>query len=687
MEIHPLLNDIVCLDYESIEIQPDGSTQGSTEAYRDNFRVDSAAFTWVEEGALKSKFVAGEDAVREALMPLQGKKLLVFNAQFETLVTLCRYPDLKLNITMDAQRLVQVYDNGGDKNAFETIIIEPEDIDDETVVKRAPLAGFGLVKSMKRIMHEESHKEEAHAWIRANCGVKKGKEGAFLDKLPADILERYNIGDTEATFRLANFILHAFDKMGYDFQTDHTLYLGAARRIAESKKLGIPCDRVSLRKYADETHAEMDKISLDFITQHTEPIKGVVRQLKLERIRKLKTLKGRKKYLRKGAKNKDWPKLTFNPGSGRQLAMLFVDVLKIEPFFFTEKGSPSTKASHLYQYGAGGKMLEKRKKRQIVVKQAEAIIEKTSYDGRLHIDLRAVGTVTGRFAGSGGVNVQALSRRDPGLMTTLLPDPGYIFVSIDATGGEPTVLTQYTKDFYYRYFCFDGVGKKPYYDGDVLMIDDIYLGFASVCDLFSAELRKVFDTWTYQGRSFADQWTIDPEKCKDALKSLRKNAKWIALAMGYGLGPKTLYKKGIEAGLKVTTKLCRQAFQAYWSLFAGIKGYATRLEEHTELHGWFQNDFGYRFVPTEKRKSFNGMIQSSVSSIFHWYSDLVEIKAPYSRYVTTIHDENIYQIPKDLVETFRQDVLEVADHMNEQLQWDVKLRFGYAVGDNLFTAK
>lgn len=159
------------------------------------------------------------------------------------------------------------------------------------------------------------------------------------------------------------------------------------------------------------------------------------------------------------------------------------------------------------------------------------------------------------------------------------------------------------------------------------------------------------------------------------------------LAFGYGLGPKGLYNKAIEAGLKVTPRLCKDSYAAYWSLFNGIKAYCRQLEAHVESEGWFENPFGYRFAPTESRKAFNGMVQSSVSGLFNWYSDLLAAEFPSARYLTTIHDENLYACPKDKVAEFKEAQNRVAKAINDQLQWSIEMRFGFVVGQNLYEAK
>lgn len=123
------------------------------------------------------------------------------------------------------------------------------------------------------------------------------------------------------------------------------------------------------------------------------------------------------------------------------------------------------------------------------------------------------------------LNVQGLARQDKGLMSCILPDKDTVFVSIDMLAGEPSVATHLTKDKVYRYANFDGIGKEPHYKHGVLMIDDIYLMYASVAPIFADEVQKAFKEQHPEG-SFGRQWLKDPEVIKSRLKRVRKNAKW-----------------------------------------------------------------------------------------------------------------------------------------------------------------
>lgn len=407
----------IAIDVETSEHKPDGSTVASTEAYRHDFRVDSMAVTWREGERLVSKFIQGEPAIRTALEDAVRYNLQIIshNAQFEMLVVFCRFPDLydKLNWHADTMRLVQNYDNGGDENSFETIILDDDllDIEDpaellqrmEGGVLRESVSGLGLVKSLKRIFKEDykDHKKEAYTWLRNN-GVRAGKEGANLHLLPVDILERYNIADTENTYLLYEHCTKTFADIGYDWTLDHTLFFSSVRLIVAAKVEGIQVKRDELAQYIEKTRQEIENIGTEFVNAHRKYIDLIEEDRRVAWISQPKTDKGKAKRQAACVPGSDvWEKnVRFNPGSNKQLEVLFKDKMGIRPKFFTEKGSPSFKSSVLSQWGQGGLMLQKRRKRLIVLKQSESLYALSEYDGKFRPDIRAAGTATGRYVGS-----------------------------------------------------------------------------------------------------------------------------------------------------------------------------------------------------------------------------------------------------------------------------------------------
>jgi hypothetical protein len=350
-----------------------------------DFQIKSIAVSYRnEDGVLVSKFT--ETNVRRWLEQLHKRQtpVIVYNAGFELGVLKCCFPDLKLNIVADVMRLVQVYDNGTtDYHVF------MEDMDDEDAEEYDD--GFGLKVSGPRILGDDFNDTHqiACAWIRENLDVKRGKEGAFLGSLPGALLRDYNTGDTENTLKLYEKITGEFKRMEYDWKPDHQLYMEVTRLIVDSKIRGVRVDREKLAAYAMQVEAEIQEIEKKFCSALAGPIEEVQR-LKLEEARsKYKTDKGRL-----NAKVEE-----FNCGSNKQLAILFVTVMKQPVQFTSATGQPSFKKAHLHTWGDGGEILLARRQRMLVLKQTQSLLKLSEEDGRWHVGLKSVGASTGRFAG------------------------------------------------------------------------------------------------------------------------------------------------------------------------------------------------------------------------------------------------------------------------------------------------
>jgi hypothetical protein len=284
------------------------------------------------------------------------------------------------------------------------------------------------------------------------------------------------------------------------------------------------------------------------------------------------------------------------------------------------------------------------------------------------------------------LNAQGLARREPLLMRCIESDPGMVTVSMDLAAGEPACSSHYSGDANYRYATLDGVGQRPYYDSEgTLKISDIYLTVMSRSPLGKEELRKAFDT-SWPAGSFADQWIADSEVITKKLKSSRQLHKILCLGLGYGMQPRKLVNTAYEAGYVITFKQAKEFFNVYWSLFAQVRELADRLEQQVRIEGSLINEFGYRLVP-DPRKGFNYWIQSSVSGIVHILGAKLFALAPYAQFITVIHDEILAQVPADKVEDFRQAKEAAVKSLNEDLNWTVQIRVGFAVGETWFEAK
>ncbi len=398
----------ITLDYETAEVHEDGTTTASIRAWRDNFRILSCAFTEEIDGKMISKFIVGEDEVARYIVNYVGARpVIAHNIQFEMMVTQCRFPLLFVNWYADTMRMAQVYDNGGSDDEFEFIFNEDALLDaadgmKKPVKKFVSNQGLGLVKCAARILGEQtSHKEPAHKWLRDNKGIKKGQEGKHLDKLPPELLEAYNVADTETTYRLYTTCRDYFSHINYDWRFDHELYLNTAKEVTNATIRGVRVDRPYLAASIATITQQIADIEKAFRERFDSVIKAVERARLETWVNKVKTGKGREKRHTKWLEKdpKALKEVVFNIGSNKQLEALFVGQLKLVPHFFTAKGQPSFKSSMLDQWQEGGLLLKTRRKRLIVLKQCEALYELSEYDGRWHLGLKVAGAASGRLAG------------------------------------------------------------------------------------------------------------------------------------------------------------------------------------------------------------------------------------------------------------------------------------------------
>ena len=283
------------------------------------------------------------------------------------------------------------------------------------------------------------------------------------------------------------------------------------------------------------------------------------------------------------------------------------------------------------------------------------------------------------------LNVQGLSRREKGLLSCIVPDDGYTTVSIDLSAGEPTVTSHFSQDKNYMYACFDGVGKRPFYENGVLKIDDIYLMVMSVSPIGKSTMAEAWKR-AWPAGSFADQWMEDCEVIKKYLKTARQLHKILALGIGYSMGPKKMVKQMYEAGYALSLKDARAFYKAYWELFSGVRTLSDNLTAQVEEDKYLVNPFGFRVTP-EPFKAFNAFIQSTVSGIMHVFSVKLMAAAPYTQWVTCIHDELIIDCPTNRLDEFKSDVARATASLNEDLGWSVAIRTGFAPGKDWYEAK
>lgn len=285
------------------------------------------------------------------------------------------------------------------------------------------------------------------------------------------------------------------------------------------------------------------------------------------------------------------------------------------------------------------------------------------------------------------LNVQGLARRDEGLMRCIIPDPGNTLVSVDLSAGEPTCTTHYSGDKNYYDACFGMVGKAPFYAGDVLKIDDIYLTVMSVSPMGQKLMRDVYHN-TYGTVPFPEKWLENPEFfTKGLLKKERALHKTLTLGLGYSMGPKKLVKSAYNSGHVLAYRTAKDFYEAHWRLFSGVQSLGKKLEHKFARDGFLVNDFGYRLIPDAPYKCLNYFIQSTVSGIMHVLNEKFFSLCPFASYVTVIHDELIFEVQTERLKEAKVLMEYAEQSLNEDLGWSVRIRTGWAEGKDWYEAK
>lgn len=656
---------IVSLDFETALT----SGEASVEFYRPDFRVTSCAISWYDtNNVLRNIYLEKEEFIVHALSALQHREnlIIVHNLAFEYGVLKYRFPKITLNWHADTMRLTQLADGGS--------------------------LGLSLEACTKRWLPPESHNHKApyYAYLRETHAIRKGKEGANLHLLPPDMLEAYNVADTNVTLDLYVEITKYFKSIKYDWSFDHQLYTAMCRLVSDSRGAGIKVDRDKLAKSKESLQQDLKALNQGFRDHFAAQIAEIEQENLTALCSRLKTEKGQ---LANWEKAIDDPKITgFKTSSTAHKKRLFVDKLGLEPKFYTTKGAPSFAKKLLRQWGEGGQMLIKRGTIFQALTQVKRLSEKSEYDGRWHVGLKVAGTTTGRMAGTDGLNIQAMARREERLMGALIPEDDHVFVSVDLSAGEPSVITHFSKDPYYKAAIFDMVGKAPYYDeSGVLMIDDIYLMGMSISPMGADKLHDIYHNHQFVVKNtqmnFADAWITDADIVKKFLNEDRAFHKILILGIGYAMGPEKMVLSAFQAGFDLSLKEARQFFKAYWKLIKNVKGLSEMLTEEATRTGYLVNTFGYRSVPDPFYKSLNYFIQSSINGLISCLAMKYAAICPYAQFVTVIHDEIIYMIRKDKLAEAKVLWDNAVKSLNDDLGWSVQIRSGWAEGNNLYEAK
>jgi len=426
-----------------------------------------------------------------------------------------------------------------------------------------------------------------HRCIRLADLIGQGKGQTTIDKAPIDLVTRYAAEDADVAFRLAEVLRNGLEAEGL---TD--LFTGLEMPLmpvlAEMEQYGIRVDPEALKRMESALGRQADALREQIIQAAGEP---------------------------------------FNPDSPRQLADILFGKLKL-PVLKRTKTGPSTDSSVLERLAVSHKLpglvLDYRRLTKLLSTYLGALAQCIHpRSGRVHTSFNQVGTATGRLSSS-DPNLQNVPiRSDQGrqIRSAFVADPGFVLLSADYSQVELRVLAHLCED------------------------PTLLEAFRAGRDIHRTVAAEVFGVPVEQ---------VTPEQ--------RARAKTVNFGIIYG---QTAY--GLAITLRIPRDQAGQFIRQYRQRFPRIDDFLRACVAQAKSRGYVETIFGRRRKITgidsrhpqrralAERLAINSVVQGSAADLIK--RAMVNIAGRIrrenrpSRMLLQIHDELLFEVPADAVET------------------------------------
>ena len=180
---------------------------------------------------------------------------------------------------------------------------------------------------------------------------------------------------------------------------------------------------------------------------------------------------------------------------------------------------------------------------------------------------------------------------------------------------------------------------------------------------------------------------------KDKLTNdLRRKAKTINFGIIYGISP-----YGLATQLDISNSEAKDYINNYFDKYPGIKEYMENTIEHCRLNGFVVTPFGRRiYIPFindkvvtrrnfAERSAINAPIQGGAADLIKIVmpkvSDLIKKQKLKSKMLIQVHDELIFEVPKDEVNLIQKEFPEIMIGASENfLKLDVPVKVDIGIG-------
>jgi DNA polymerase I-like protein with 3'-5' exonuclease and polymerase domains len=530
---------------------------------------------------------------------------------------------------------------------------------------------------------EESNEKELSQWLVDNgYGTKivdsetgetilRPSKGEMW-RAPASILGHYCALDADSTYLLyTQVLLPALQKYRVLQEYAGPVYMDYLQILIQQRFSGIAIDRSRLLDYDCQLESTIAQLEKDFLAHPSiAPLIAEWNQMVVdehlakepERYLKKKLGKEPAQYKKDGTVSTNWLKWKqkadaplvesknwlkwalaldelkkeqhFNINSNQQKQWLFYTKLGNAVTLTTESGQPATDEKALKGFGEPGRILIGQNEAVKEKGYVEAVLQH-SKGGTLHPAFKVPGTLTGRLAGAGGLNVQQMPKSKE-FLSCWVARPGHVWVQMDFTALEQVVLAELSRDPALWKLYGPGAPKN-----------DVYLFTGSQLP----KIGKVIQDAGYDPNS------PTPEGIASAKKQAKKErgiAKVITLASSYGAGPGKIHQTLRLEGVPISLEECRTIHAGYWELYAGVKEYEKELlRQLNNNNGWVLNGLGrpLGIAPDLEKDIVNRVVQSTGHDILvQWvtiYSRMLqEAGIPFAPIIADLHDESIIEVPE-----------------------------------------
>ena len=346
----------------------------------------------------------------------------------------------------------------------------------------------------------------------------------------------------------------------------------------------------------------------------------------------------------------------FNLGSPKQLQQILFEDQGLPVIRKTPKGQPSTAEDVLQEladdYELPSVILEFRSVSKLKSTYTDKLpLQIASDTGRIHTSYHQAVAATGRLS-STDPNLQNIPIRTPAgrrIRQAFVPPEGKVLLAADYSQIELRIMAHLSAD------------------------EGLMSAFADEKDVHAATAAEVFE--------------LSPD---DVTADHRRSAKAINFGLMYGMSAFGLAKQlGISRGEAA------EYVNLYFDRYPGVKRYMDDIREQAREEGYVETVFGRRlYLPDIKdrnvqrrqyaeRSAINAPMQGTAADIIkramigvhNWLRE----DAPPARMIMQVHDELVFEVSADAVDSVRDRVIDI---MCGAAELKVPLKVDAGLGEN-----